>query len=89
MDGTHQLMMTDRGKCKITGVEDVISFDDKEAVLDTLKGTLHMKGKGLHVMKLNLDQQEVELDGEVCELAYIEKKDFKKKGESLLDRLFS
>ena len=40
----HRLMMEDRGKMSITGIADVVSFDENQVVLDTDKGLLTIKG---------------------------------------------
>ena len=40
----HKLMMLNRKSMEITGVEDVISFDTKEVLLETTMGILTIKG---------------------------------------------
>ena len=40
MGRPHRLMMEDRGKISITGIVDVVSFDENQVVLDTDKGLL-------------------------------------------------
>ena len=50
---------------------------------------LMIKGKDLHVNKLNLEKGEVDIDGTIDSLTYSEVSDYSKKGESLFKRLFS
>ena len=52
----HRLMMEDRGKMSITGIADVVSFDENQVVLDTDKGLLTIKGKDLCVSRLTLEK---------------------------------
>ncbi|MDO5417801.1 MAG: sporulation protein YabP [Lachnospiraceae bacterium] len=84
----HRLMMEDRGKMSITGIADVISFDENQVVLDTDKGLLTIKGKDLCVSRLTLDKGEVDIDGQADSLVYSSNEAFRKAGESLLSRLF-
>ena len=36
----HKMIMTNRKNCSLTGITDVIAFDEKEVVLETQLGTL-------------------------------------------------
>ena len=52
---THKVSMNNRRNVSITGVNDVLSFDVKEVLLETELGMLMMKGSDLHVSRLMLD----------------------------------
>ena len=81
--------MTDRKKCTITGVSEVLSFDVGEILLETDLGMLMMKGSNMHVKRLNLEKGEVDIDGKVDSLIYSEMgKMAAPKGESMLSKLF-
>lgn len=84
----HKLILNQRKTAQITGVKDVISFDMNEVLLETDMGMLQIKGKDLHVNRLNVERGEVDIEGIVDSLAYSEVSDFAKKGESLVKRLF-
>lgn len=84
----HRLMMEDRGKMSITGIADVVSFDENQVVLDTDRGLLTIKGKDLCVSRLTLDKGEVDVDGQADSLVYSSNEAFRKAGESFLARLF-
>lgn len=84
----HRLMMEDRGKMSMTGIVDVISFDEDQVVLDTDKGLLTIKGKDLCVSRLTLDKGEVDVDGQADSLIYSSNTSLRRSGESLLSRLF-
>ncbi len=85
---THKVMIQSRRGCNITGVNDVLSFDVKEVVLETEMGMLMMKGSDLHISRLTLDKGEVDVEGKIDSLTYSEQDSFAKKGESLLSKLF-
>ena len=84
----HKVAMTNRRLCMINGVNDVLSFDEKEVLLETEQGMLTMKGDDLHVNRLSLDQGEVDVDGRIDSLVYSETNGYGQKGESLFARLF-
>ena len=72
MGKPHHVIMEDRAKLSVTGVEDVISFDENEIITRTAQGNLIIRGTGLHIGKLTLDSGEVSVDGSVRELCYEE-----------------
>lgn len=86
--GAHKISMMNRRTGSITGVSDVISFDISEVLLETELGMLQIKGADLHVNRLSLEKGEIDLEGRIDSLQYSEISDFKKGGESLLNRLF-
>ena len=49
---------------------------------------LQIKGADLHVNRLSLEKGEIDLEGRIDSFQYSEVSDFKKGGESLLNRLF-
>ena len=55
---SHKLILDNRKEASVTGVKDVISFDEKEILLQTADGKLQIRGSGLHVKGLNLEKGE-------------------------------
>lgn len=86
--GAHKINLMNRRTGSITGVSDVISFDISEVLLETELGMLQIKGADLHVNRLSLEKGEIDLEGRIDSIQYSEISDFKKGGESLLNRLF-
>lgn len=84
----HKMILQDRRKGSITGISDVVSFDENTIVLDTDMGLLTIKGKELHVSRLTLEKGEVDIDGTVDSFAYSSNEAFRRSGESLFARLF-
>lgn len=84
----HSLSMDNRGKMRMTGINDVVSFDENKIVLDTDYGSLTVKGNNLHVNRLSVEKGELDVDGMIDAFAYAESKSSKAKGETLMSRLF-
>lgn len=85
---SHKLELYNREKGTITGVLDVISFDENTIVLDTDMGLLTIKGKDLHVSRLSLEKGELDLEGHADSLVYSSNEGYRKSNQSLLSRLF-
>ena len=83
----HKMIMTNRKNCSLTGITDVIAFDEKEVVLETQLGTLFIKGDNIHIKRLTLESGEVDVEGSIDAYMYSGKKAMEK-NESLLSRLF-
>ncbi|MEG1875194.1 MAG: sporulation protein YabP [Angelakisella sp.] len=66
----HTLLVEDRNRIQITGVTDVESFDEQMVVLMTQPGELVIKGRGLHITKIDVATGDLSLEGEVDELSY-------------------
>lgn len=84
----HKLMLTNRNVCMISGVNDVLSFDLAEILLETDQGILMIKGSDLHVNRLTLEKGEVDIEGKVDSLTYSESTNYIAKGESFIGKLF-
>ncbi|MBR1700343.1 MAG: sporulation protein YabP [Lachnospiraceae bacterium] len=85
---THKLTMINRKNSTLTGVNDVLSFDIHEILLETEQGMLMIKGDDLHVSRLTLDKGEVDVEGKIDSFTYSDVSNVAKKGESLLNKLF-
>lgn len=86
--GPHKLLLQGRKTVELTGIKEVVSFDAKEVVLNTIQGVLILRGNELLVKRLTLEQGEVELEGQVDGFAYADKPGKAGDGDSLLKRLF-
>ena len=71
-DMPHKLTMCDRRQLTMTGVSEVISFDETAVVLRTDLGFLTVHGKELQLKNLSLDGGQVAVDGSVSALIYEE-----------------
>ena len=84
---THKVILENRSRGTITGIQEVVSFDENQIVLDTDMGLLTVKGKNLHVSRLTLEKGETDIDGSIDSLAYSSNEAYRKSGESLFSRL--
>ncbi|MCD8104882.1 MAG: YabP/YqfC family sporulation protein [Lachnospiraceae bacterium] len=66
----HIISWKDRAEGSVTGVTDVLSFDENTVVLQTEQGILTVKGKDLHIGRLELSMGEVKMRGSVDSIIY-------------------
>ncbi len=68
----HKLTLNDRKSLTLTGVTEVVSFDDTAVVLHTALGTLEVQGQQLQLKTLSIDGGQVAVDGHISALIYEE-----------------
>lgn len=68
----HRLTLNERRQLSVTGVSEVVSFDENIVVLHTELGTLVIQGKELQLKTLSLEGGQVAVDGTVAALSYEE-----------------
>ena len=83
----QNLVLENREKLSISGVLDVLSFDDQVVVVETELGLLNIKGDNLRINKLSLDTSEVIVEGNMYGLNYSDKGPDKKSG-SIIGKIF-
>lgn len=86
--GTHRLSLIGRKTLSLTGVKEVISFDAKEVILETVQGILLLRGDEMNVTRLLVEKGEVDLEGRIDSLVYTERGKGSKRSESFAKRLF-
>ena len=79
----HSLTLDARKKLTMTGVTEVVSFDDGYVVLRTELGMLTVQGTGLRLKTLSTDGGQMAVTGEIGLLSYEEPR-----GGGWLRRLF-
>ncbi len=68
----HDLTLRGRQKLILTGVTEVVSFEESGAVLNTELGTLLVQGRDLQLKNLSTDAGQLAVEGTVSALAYEE-----------------
>ena len=68
----HKLQLNERRQLTMTGVTEVVSFEDTAVVLQTSLGTLIVQGHDLQLKTLSLDGGQVAVDGTISSLVYAE-----------------
>ena len=76
-------MLQDRKRLSMTGVTEVVRFDDTAVVLRTCLGSLIVQGQQLQLKTLALEGGQVEINGTVSALVYEQTR----QGGSWLERL--
>lgn len=83
----QNLVLENRKKLSVSGVNDVLSFDDQVVMVDTELGLLTVKGESIRINKLSLDTAEVIVEGEIASLSYSQNKQEKNTG-TILSKIF-
>ena len=68
----HKLQMNERKSLTMTGVTEVVSFDESAVVLQTSLGLLIVQGQQLQLKNLSLDGGQVAVEGNISALSYEE-----------------
>lgn len=68
----HKLCLNERKELTMTGVTEVVSFDENTVVLHTVLGTLIIQGQELQLKTLSLDGGQVAVEGNISALIYEE-----------------
>lgn len=68
----HSLTLQQRGKLTMTGVAEVVSFDELAVVLRTEMGNLVVQGRDLRLKALSPEGGNVAIEGTVSALVYEE-----------------
>ena len=82
----HNILMEDRKKISLSGVVDIHSFDDELILAETQCGILTIKGSDLKMNKLNLENNELIVEGDIMALIYSESDNVKK--SNMFGKLF-
>lgn len=88
MNKMQNVILENRNSLNITGVLDVLNFDEEVITVVTELGILVVKGKDLHLNKFNMDNTELSVEGEIASLAYSDKTYNGKGGEGILKKIF-
>ena len=68
----HDLTLQQRQKLAVTGVEEVVSFDESAVVLRTAQGMLMVHGQGLQLKTLSVEGGQTAVEGSISALVYEE-----------------
>ena len=66
----HKILLDSREKMAVSGVEDVISFDEGGIVLKTVMGILSIDGAELRIITLNVESKDIEIAGKINGIIY-------------------
>ncbi|HEY5524754.1 MAG TPA: sporulation protein YabP [Clostridium sp.] len=86
-ENKSSLSLENRKKLTLTGIVEVISFDDQKISLNTKLGNLSIKGEGLKMNKLDVQNGDVIITGTILSMIYSGKNVVKNK-ENIIKRIF-
>ncbi len=66
----HSLTLDNRQRAALTGVSEVLAFDEGQVVLMTEGGEIAIGGEGLHVTKLTLEEGQMAVEGKIDSIVY-------------------
>ena len=84
----QNLILENRGKLSVSGVLDVLSFDDQVVIIETELGLLTIKGGYLRINKLSIDTSEVVVEGDISSMTYSDAKNVEKNKGGLMSKIF-
>jgi len=87
-DKRHKIVIDQRENISVDGVVEVISFDEESVVCETNMGSMVIRGRDLHIEKLNLEQGVLSIEGVVEALEYNEEGFAKASTASIFGRIF-
>lgn len=67
----HDLSLTSRKELLVNGVKNIDSFDSKEFLIQTVLGFLHIKGSNLTLDKMDNENNELIIKGQIDSLSYV------------------
>ncbi|MDO4540934.1 MAG: sporulation protein YabP [Syntrophomonadaceae bacterium] len=85
----HQIQISERHTINLTGIKRVLNFDENEISLQSALGVLLIRGHGMHITMLNLDDSRVDVEGNINALEYKNADNvYKEKSKKVMGRLF-
>ncbi len=84
----HSVSLVDRENLFLTGILDVISFDEELVIAETEKGVILVRGEDLHVSRLSLENNELNIQGYVHSISYEDEINYGKNKQNLLLKIF-
>lgn len=82
----QNVILENRKKLTLTGIRDVLSFDDEIVVVESELGLLNIKGVDLKVNKISVETGDVIVDGTIRAIEYSDKDIGSKQG--LMSKIF-
>ena len=71
----HNIILENRGRLNVSGVEDVDSFDEGAIIIFTNMGVLTVRGEDLHIHMLDLTEGTAQITGVIHSLMYVKVKE--------------
>ena len=66
----HKVVIDGRQKLTVSSVDDIESFDEEKVVILCSMGTMTVTGADFRINKLNVDDGQLVIEGEIDEVQY-------------------
>lgn len=77
----QEIILRDRSKLTMTGVNDVINFDESGIMISSCNGEISVDGEELRIVNLSSESGEIEIEGRIGGVFYFdERPECKKRG---------
>ena len=70
----HNIILESRKKATLCGVKDVLNYNENSIIAITELGTMTLKGNEMHIDKLNIEQGDLIVSGNIDSIVYAEVK---------------
>ena len=70
LNKNHNVIIEDRKRFILTGIKDVLTFDEENIVLETALGRLAIKGAGLRITNFNNELNDLTGEGKIFAFIY-------------------
>ncbi len=68
----HNIIIESRKKLNISGIKEVMSFDDETIILESVYGRLTIKGEDLNIISFNTDSGDLSAEGKLYAVVYVD-----------------
>ena len=82
----HDIILHSRERLTISGIKEIISFDESAVNLKTVYGELSIEGSNIHINILDIDKGEDEMQGKISGINYYDR--YESERSSLLAKIF-
>jgi sporulation protein YabP len=79
-DSVGRVLLENRSELALTGIENIVSFDETFVTLETVDSLLSVDGEGMRVLKMDVEGGEVSIVGKINALVYSDKKSSRRSG---------
>lgn len=75
----QEIILRDRSKLTMTGVNDVVNFDESGIMISSCNGEISVDGEELRIVNLSSESGEIEIEGRIGGVFYFDERPERKK----------
>ena len=83
----HDIILKSREKLTISGVQEIINFDENNVNVRSICGELCIDGENIHINVLNVEKGDLEISGKINGINYFDVDERERK--TLLSKIFN